>query len=478
VNEQWSRWHTYLTVVLLVAVVSFPWWHSHPVAADMPMHTAVAKAFVELVSGDTPSDYPYEIVIKVGPYQGAQYILALIVGILGPEYGAKSALSLYALLSVLGVGYLVGRINPSATWERLVGVPLALNYFFHWGFWPFLISLPVAYFAAGYALRVSHPMRVVASGSLLRLLVFLLHPVTAVILGVYDLLAVLLGISDTDRWKQPRRWRWITLCGYWLVPGFLAVLAFLLSESTKSFAGWGSITKQAIQLVRPFYITQHWWEGLVPFAGWLAVALAMAFMALRQRRWPGIGIAGAFLILVGIMFPREAFMGGWEIGARFVLVGAVVVTASWATAAVAAKRAVLLWIVVATVVNVVAGHWMWNRHSPSQERLVAALSLKTQEAIVTTDLERRANQPSVDFGRHAGVWAWCLGIAGDAYNDVASQRTFGPVRHRRLHLDADSADQNERVDILYHPYGTGGIDSLINGQLLYQDSIYTMYRIE
>lgn len=475
-KAHWDSRFLFIAAMLLIAVVSFPWWHSHPAAADMPMHIGSAKAFADLASGDVPADYPYEIALGPGPYQGAQFILAAFVVMLGPVTGAKAALSVYALLTVLSVGYLAVRINPNATWERLAGVPLALNYFFHWGFWPFLMSLPLAYFAIAYSLRERHTIRTVPVGSLLRFGLFLLHPITAIAVGLVDILIVLVDVRDRNRWLRPAKWRWAAMVGYWLVPGTWATVGFLLSGGAERPTGWGTLAEQAIQLMRPIYITQHWWEGLIPFLGWAVLAFAAIVISIRRRIWPGVWIAGAFVILVGLVFPRDGFVGGWELGGRLVLIGMVVIAAAFATPGLRLSRLVLAWVVVATALNLAAGHVLWHRHSQSMHNLVTTMAHEAPGAVVSVDIVRRPNQPSVDFGRHAGVWAWCLGIAGDAYNDVASENTFGPVRHRRLDLQADPGGPRPVVEVVFHPYGTDEVE-VASENVLYQDSVYTMYRV-
>jgi hypothetical protein len=472
-------WYRIGAVILTAGVVSFPWWHSHPVATDMALHTAIAKAFLELVAGDAHSSFPYELTLRIGPYQIGQLLLAALVGVLGPLSAAKSALSLYSFLTILSVGYLVGRVNPSATWERLVGVPFALNYFFHWGFWPFLISLPVAYFTIGYALRESHSARVILTGSLLRLLAFLSHPITAIAIGLSDLFVVLLDVRSDERWRRPTQWRWGTMVGYWFATGVFAVVSILYSESTGRATAWGSFSEQAIQLMRPLYVTQHWWEGLIPFAGWAILALMVVFAGLRRRVWPGIWFAGAALILFGLVFPRAALQGSWEQGARFVLIGMVVIASSWANHGLRLRRIVLLWILAATAVNLTVGHLMWHRHSQSMEKLLSVTSQQTSESVISTSITRTDDQPSVDFGRHAGVWAWCLGIAGDAYNDVAGSFSLSIVRYRRPDSQAAAGRETPHLNLIYHPYDIPpDLSSGDRDRLLYQDSIYTMYRIE
>lgn len=442
------------------------------------MHTAVAKALIELTAGEASSDYPYTLHLRFGPYQPAQFVLAGLVALLGPVAGAKTALSLYALAMVLSVGYLVGRVNPDAQWERLVGVPLALNYFYHFGFWPYIASLPLAILAVALSLKTRQTKRLLVGGVLLRLGVFLFHPITALTVGIVDIAVILLDIRDRQRWRNPRNWQWKRMLILWSAAVVVTIVYLAGSSMPSRATQWATLFEQLKGIPRPFYLSPQWWDGLLPFLGWFLLSGGALFLLVKRGRWPGLWIAGALLVLFGLIFPRDFFQGGSYFSERFVLVGAIILAATWAKPSLRLRNWVIVWIVIATLINVGRGHVLWKQYNESFTGALKAASTHPEAIFVEAHPQTLAGQSTHIFGRHLGVWAWCLDRARDAHNLVADLHTYGPVRHREL-MPEDYGDTAEVViEFVYHPYSAEGVEVSQNASLLYRDSIYTMYRVE
>lgn len=442
------------------------------------MHTAVAKALIELTVGEASSDYPYTLYLRFGPYQPAQFVLAGLVALMGPVAGAKTALSLYALAMVLSVGYLVGRVNPDARWERLVGVPLALNYFYHFGFWPYIASLPLAILAVALSLKPRQTKRLLVGGVLLRLGVFLFHPITALTLGIVDIAVVLLDIRDRQRWRNPLDWQWKSMLVLWSAAVVITVLYLLTSSMPSRVTQWATLFEQLKGIPRPFYLSPQWWDGLLPFLGWFLLSGAALLLLVKRGRWPGLWIAGALLIAFGLVFPREGFQGGSLFSERFVFFGIVLMSAVWTVPQLRLRNWIIAWIVVSTAMNVGRGHSLWYEYNQSFDGALTAAKDYSDAVYVQAQFDTMDGRPTHVFGRHLGVWAWCLNRAYDSHNVVANLRTYGPVKHRLESIHQAVQHTGPVIEFVYHPYSTRGVEIPSGSDLLYQDSITTLYRVQ
>jgi hypothetical protein len=402
------------------------------------------------------------------------------VKLFGVVYASKIALTAYAIGFPLSIWFLVSQIEPEARWAKLIGFPLTLNYFFHWGFWPYLVG-EVAVICA-IAMSIRHKSTKLSSlvGAPLRVLTFLMHPAPVIALGVYDSVTVLVDPENNPKWRNPISWQWKRLSLLW-APTLLciAVMFFSLGNSTgSSFTVlWGSAKAQLIQLVRPFYITSLWWESVLPLLMGLALISAACYQIVRSRKRVGILLAALLMVLVGLLLPRDQFFGNsWEIGARIVFIGIILLFSLTALLKKGLAKAVLTWVIISLALNLGVSHTLWRVHTRSAETALNVIRENFTGGKISTEVHPTNNGPSSNVGRHLADWAWCLGYVADVPNGVAIG-DFGPVKY----IGLDTATIREagipQGLIVYHPYV---IDSLPKSGyrqvLLRGDDTYTIYK--
>jgi hypothetical protein len=483
-REDSVRVQRIVLVVSILAVGSFVWWYPTPLNADIHLHLASAKAFLHLLSGPETENYPYQLHIIPASYALSIILLSLLIKVAGLSVGAKLALTVYALLFSHAVWYMVGQINPRSTWTRLIGIPLALNYLFHWGYWPAMLGTVTAVYAIGLTLRYEGKPRFVPVGLAMRLLTFLMHPGPALALGLFDVVSVLSRALENRRWLNPFTWDWKSMLLLWWPTVLGALITYISlpgSVTRKASTDWGSPKLQAFELVRSVYIT----DNLLESASMLIISLLlMVAVARHLHRTPGFSrvfVAGVLLCLTGVLIPMDGFWcGSTRIGCRVSFLGLIVLFGLVSLVEERVRKVVAAWVLVAILTNVGVSHYVWQRHTGSHEQAMTVL--KDHFGGVRINGQRVPN-PSylgVPIGASVGICAWNRGYVGDAFNAATD---FGPVRYVGL----DSTARNEGSGlILYHPYWTGdSIQHSAYGEaynlpgysqvFMLEDSIYTLY---
>ncbi len=461
-----------------LATGSFVWFYPIPLGADMPLHVAVAKAFLDLVGNPTTAPYPYILNLKFSSYAAPELMLALLVRLFGLAMGAKVALTLYAVLFPLAVWYLVGAINPEARWSRLIGFPLTLNFLFHAGYWPALVGITVAIFTIGLSVRYANTSRSLIIGAPMRMLTFLMHPAPVVALGLYDFVTVLINVDQSSHWWRVWKWNWRRMLLLW-APTILCVLIMFLTArggSSRSFTvAWDSLKVQVFQLTRAIYITDNLWEEAVPILMALALLFLAARKALRERKHIGILVAALIIMVAGAAIPSRQFFGGSsEIGFRITLIGIVLAVSLISLIERSASRWVMLLVVTALAINLSVGHATWSRYRESSKAGLSVLKDNFAGVRLGSRVVVTGNGPTVRIGGSLGVWAWCQGYVVDAYNGVARTNDFGPVRY--VGLDATTMNDGPGR-LVYHPFvpGTQLPPVADSKAFMTEDSVYTFY---
>jgi hypothetical protein len=430
---------------LLLATTGFVWCYDHPLAADMPMHVALAKVYADHLAGTDSAGSPYRPYLAVSSYLLPELGLVPLIRWFGIDLAWKIALSAYAFGFPLAVSFLVRRLNPAARWSLLAGFPITLNYFFHWGFWPFLAGLVLAVATTGVALGAADPFRPRIRDGLLRLLTFLCHPVPALCVGLFD--GVRLGCELCGE-----RGRGGLRAGAGLVlawcPAALVALAMLGGEVDEGGFEWLNPLAQLTQLPRPFYLTRQWFEFALPllFAGLLTWQLWNRPALCAGRGY--VPVAGAVAVVLGVLMPRAAFIGSWENGARVILYGFILILASWSVLERRARGLILGWTLAGSAINLAGSHILWRAHEPAFAWAMAVLQREfSGYRVVEKGFWTGAN--GIALGNNLPVWAWCKGIVVDARN-VAGLRKTGPAFY--LGLPPERRRAVGGVILHYHPY--------------------------
>ncbi len=462
-----------VAVLLTLGTFGFVWLYPNPLACDMPMHIAAAKALSVLIDGPPPADYPYVLNLRIAPYALAEVLLVAPIGLFGVVTGTKLALSIYALVFPLSLGFLVAQVNPQSRWTRLIGFPLTLNYFFHYGFWPFIVGLCGAVLAIGLSIKWASHRHAAVGNALARLVTFALHPVAAVPLAIYDFSVVMLPRGKPGAWYAPGTWDWGAVLKLWSLVFAFVVLVLVTNQGGYGGAmQWVDPWHQLTQILRPLFITKHAAELAIPVVLGLWIFYRGRAEIVRSEHRPLLR-AGLLMIGIGTLFPRLQFLGSWEQGVRVVFVGWIVLLSLWSFLEPAMKKQVVAWILLVFISNLGVSHALWMRHSPSFESALDVLQHEIPGARISLQEERfTPSSPSIPIGAHVDLWAWALGSAADAYNSAAAWN-FGPVKYVGL-----STPGPIEAIVIYHPYELWPtIAEPFQQRFMADDEIYSIYRM-
>jgi hypothetical protein len=431
---------------LLFATASFVWFYAHPLAADIPMHIALAKVYADSLAGTVGADSPYQPYLAVSSYALPELFLVPLILLFGIDIAWKIAFSLYGFFFPLSIGFLVGKINPASRWARLVGFPITLGYFFHWGFWPFLAGLVLGVVATAISLgeRVSAKPGLMETG--VRFLTFLCHPIPAFGVGLFDAVRLYhdyASSSEAGYTKLFRNIRYLVLL--WL-PAILMSVLMMGSGVDEGGFKWVSLPSQAVQLLRPFYLTREWYEFAVPLV--FAAILTYRLYRLEGLRRNAVLAAGVLCVIVGLLMPRQKFIGSWENGARVILYGFILISASWSLMERQSRALILGWVLSGSAINIAGSHALWSIHEPS---FAWAMDTLRKEFVGYRIIEEGTwtGEYGIALGNNLPTWAWCKGIAADAKN-VAGIRKTGPAIYTGLGIDKRASVKT--VFLYYHPY--------------------------
>jgi hypothetical protein len=441
-------WYIALYAGLLLATASFVWFYNQPLASDIPMHIALAKAYADYLAGTGGIDSTYQPYLTLSSYALPELMLVPLILLFGVDLAWKIALSLYGLVFPLTVSHLVSKVNPASRWARLVGFPITLGYFFHWGFWPYLVGFAASVVATAVSLGERRSAMPMPKEVLARLFTFLCHPVPAFCVGIFDIVRLFGGFPLSSEQPVPP---WRKAFGYlvllWL-PSLLIVLFMLSNDLSDGRFRWTDLSSQIVQLLRPFYLTRQWYEFAIPlvFAALLTYRVLVS-TDLRSRRG-FLLIAGLVCIVVGLLVPRGQFIGSWENGARVVLYGFILISASWAWIERESKALILAWVISGSAINLMGSHSLWSTHEPSFAWAMDMLD-KRFRGYRVVERGTWSGAFGIALGNNLPVWAWCKGIAADAKN-LAGVRKTGPAFYQGLNPEQRASVKT--VVLYYHPY--------------------------
>lgn len=419
-------------LVFCVFALGFLFAFDHPLNTDLPFHASIAKALVDLsfYSPDL-ANYPYELNLQLSSYSLSQLILASFIAAAGLVTGSKLALFAWMLAYAVTTNKMVSLLNGSKTPLAYIGYPLAFSYFFHWGFWPFMVGMVFANLCiiADRSPNNRHP---ILTGSLLRFLTFLCHPVPVLIVGIYDLIFT---FFPNKKSFNPKDYAWVKMTLFW-IPAFLLLL-WMLRLSEHSIMVYGEPFAQIKALTRGL---TPWGGkiGILVSAGILGVCFFLVFKNFRIAN-SKVLICGVVLSVLGVLIPREAFMGSWACSERITLFGIIFLFA--AINATAFKKGLLATFVAGLfAVNFLYSVIAWNyfdKHVAqiidyATENKISMIEQKTDNNQLSTVPYRQLN--SVATAANIELWLWSLGLVQDATNYVA-KFPYGPVRYKSLNSE-------------------------------------------
>ncbi len=221
---------TILYVVLAVMATAPAWIVRYPPIQDLPIHLAATRVVHSM--GDGTYGFDQDFVLTLGRTQYVIYyilasLLSYVVGVTKANivlmcvYLGGTPLALRSLLRALGKD------------ERLsiLIVPLLYNVMFFFGLLPFLLGIPIMFWALATSVRhFEHPTP--KTGGLLAILAAALFYSHVFPFGIFGL-----GFAAMFPWTRPRRW---------IVSGLPTVPALLMLMRWTLFTDAGKLSRGAL----------------------------------------------------------------------------------------------------------------------------------------------------------------------------------------------------------------------------------------
>jgi hypothetical protein len=313
------RWLQPLLYVVLAVLASAPAWVvAHPPIQDLPYHLATIRVIHSL------NDPAYGLGDFVLTLRKTQYVgYYLMADWLAYVFGVKAANTLlvatYFAGTVLGLRALLRALNCDAR-LCLFALPLLVNRLFLIGLLPFLLGIPVLFFALAVAVRFVQ-RRSGESGAAWGM------GIGALTLGLFSLHVVpfglfLIGFLAMVFARPLRTW---PALAWPLCPAAVTCLWWLSTAAAKKryYATSGDNVPFATKLTNlPYWLADNFRAGgegwiLTALAALAIVAVALALREERQRG-PEWGLALVPLACVALYFgtvERQEYL--WPIAGRF-----------------------------------------------------------------------------------------------------------------------------------------------------------------
>jgi len=312
----------------------------------------------------------------------------------------------------------------------------------------------------------------------MRLVTLLMHPIPLLAIGLFGVITILLQLQTNKKWYNPLTWNWRGMLLIWSPSlAFVILMQALTIAGTGETMLWGTFKEQLIQLIRPFYLTTNWYESILPLLLGLFITIRLFFLIYKSRYHLALFISGVFIILAGVFFPRSAFLGSWEHGARIILVGFVILFGLWSVAENKLRKLIQIWIILTFIINLGVSHYLWSLHNGSHKVALNVLDNNFSGAKMGTEIINTNNGPSIPLGGQLAAWAWCKGYIADTFNAVAGFNNFGPVKYIGVKQE-NSHDENSGFGVIeYHPYLRPD-SKRYEGKQTYMinNKIYTIYK--
>lgn len=182
-----------LLIIHLVPIWAFPYF----VTLDGPAHVDNAAALRNyLQPGQTVLQEYYTLNLRLVPNWFTNIALASLMGIVSPLTAEKIVISAYVLLLPLSVRYALAGISERVVYLSALSFPVIYNCIFHYGFYNFLFSIVMFFFALGYWLRYRDSLRLrnILTLSSLILVLYFCHG-TSLLLLILTLFILALSLS-------------------------------------------------------------------------------------------------------------------------------------------------------------------------------------------------------------------------------------------------------------------------------------------
>jgi hypothetical protein len=359
---------------LLLAAGAAPFWAGRFLPfQDLPQHLALANVLARWSDPATSFSRFYALEIRASPYWGYHAPMWFLTRLLPLEIANKVLLSAWAVAIPVSAGFAMRALGRDGRWAVL-SMPLVWTSNLFFGFAPFLLSMPLFFWALGLAARHLPGDRpggrrawllAVASAA-----VFLAHVQTYLLLGLCVL--TLLAVEWRGaRWTLPRAAPFLpslALFAAWALPNFVFnTNPAMPLPHTAAYRNFGTFRHMGAVFEPPAQVLARMPDRIWGMYGdssgsWIGVSWLLLFgLSVALASWPDPGMASppvptdklrhalrarrgevlAVLALAcGLLLPIEV-AGQWYLSARY-LTFAVMLAPCFIAASATGWRVTLL----------------------------------------------------------------------------------------------------------------------------------------
>jgi hypothetical protein len=214
---------------------------------DGPSHLYNAKIMKEYNNPDYKFNEYYDLNLKVFPNWFSHAFLAGLMFVFPPLIAEKLLISIYIILFPLSLFYLINAVNRGNISFGILGFLFIYNYIFLMGFYNFVISMPLYFFAMGYwwKNRNSLSYRNIIILNILICVIFFCHLVS------YTLTLISIFVLSLVYYRKKVKKTLLSFC--YLLPSYIPLAIYFLSSDFlrigKSALGFWQIPQLIIDFI-------------------------------------------------------------------------------------------------------------------------------------------------------------------------------------------------------------------------------------
>lgn len=430
------------TVLLLLPLWTVP----RVPTVDGPTHLYSAWILRHLHDPGNPLiGSTFRVVLAPLPNWLIQILLYVLLGVTSAPVAEKLLLSLYVVLFAGAAWFYAGSVERERRIHAFLALPFVYNYTVHYGFYNFIISLPLMLFAVGWWWRRHREANAVFAVGI-NLLLMLCHFAHLVALTIALFAIGVIWLLDFDR----TRWRRWLLLPVLLLPQVPLPLWYMLTHH-------GDMRPNAwTPAFRWIYLKELLVLFLFPQRYRVGFALAtlfalLVFVTLVRERWQGSPARQAFLVAAGVALGIY-FLGPEAIGSGTILTPRLsllpfLLVLPWLTARIGrGLRAALVVALTVLVAWESASLVRWHRSNASTvDAFLAGLApVDPQSRVVPLIFTRHDSTDTEMLGHATGYAAIEKGLVD--WDNYQAATDYFPVRFR------DGVGRIEKIETDFQNY--------------------------
>ena len=349
-----------LNILLLIFTAAYCIWIATlPLfpSQDGPVHLYYVKVLSHLMAGDqAPATHYFYLRHVLSPYSTTYYLLLIFSHGMSLIAAEKTLVCLIIVIFAGGFWYLTRPFGERAAYVALFAVPFAFNWALCMGFYAFLMSLAMAFWAVGLWMRAVSTRRTAywVAFVLLLYLMEMTHPIPVILVLVFAALHLLGVLFWPSPSAETRRFDLLRPAGLALAAGSLCVVFVACFTDRSKMKAPIRFPRRviAMQMVRlkqisPF--TGHTHLSMSYIAACHLILLsagALAILGFVRRRsqksaWSGADtllLSGLFLACAIPFLPAVVGDGGYFFNSRLLLFSCVAVLGAAAAGGAPSRR--------------------------------------------------------------------------------------------------------------------------------------------